>query len=259
MRKVTLIQNFSLICLAVLVVFCVVFGGIVTNALERNMLTRTERLTAIVVADEVKKEFLITDFTPPKNIDEYNNFAEKIRHLTFVPGIERIKIWNRDEIVVWSDLKEIVGQRFLDNEGLIKALGGEIVSEISALEKDEHEFEHQFDKLMELYIPVRFESQENIEVVFEIYQNLDPLYADISHQKLTVWVSSILGFTILYFMLFGIVWRASKIIETQTEEIVKTEVIRKSEARLSKIFNATPDSVVIHFPHITGQLPCLTN
>ncbi len=68
---------------------------------------------------------------------------------------------------------------------------------------------------------------------------------DISRQKLIVWVSSILGFTILYFMLFGIVWRASKLIETQTKEIVKTEVVRKSEARLSKIFNATPDSVVI--------------
>ena len=46
-------------------------------------------------------------------------------------------------------------------------------------------------------------------------------------------------------MLFGNVWRASKIIETQTREIVKTEVVRKSEARLSKIFNATSDSVVI--------------
>jgi two-component system sensor histidine kinase DctS len=41
------------------------------------------------------------------------------------------------------------------------------------------------------------------------------------------------------------VWRASKLIETQTKEIVKTEVVRKSEERLSKIFNATPDSVVI--------------
>lgn len=245
MRKVSLIRNFSLICLAVLVVFCFIFGEIITNDLERNMLTRAEQLTARYVSDEVKHEFLSTDFMLRKNIADYNNLAEKIRHLTLTQGIERIKIWNKDEIVVWADAKELVGQHFPDNEGLIRALHGETVSEISTLGKVEHKFEHQFEKLMELYIPIRFEPQENIEIVFEIYQNVDTLYADISRQKLIIWISSILGFTILYFMLFGIVWRASKIIETQTREIVKTEVVRKSEARLSKIFNATSDSVVI--------------
>lgn len=245
MRKVSLIRNFSLICLAVLVVFCFIFGEIITNDLERNMLTRAEQLTARFVSDEVKHEFLSTDFMLRKNIADYNNLAEKIRHLTLTQGIERIKIWNKDEIVVWADAKELVGQHFPDNEGLIRALHGETVSEISTLGKVEHKFEHQFEKLMELYIPIRFEPQENIEIVFEIYQNVDTLYADISRQKLIIWISSILGFTILYFMLFGIVWRASKIIETQTREIVKTEVVRKSEARLSKIFNATSDSVVI--------------
>ena len=245
MQKVSLIRNFSLICLAILVVFCFVFGGIITNDLERNMLSRTEQLTARFVSDEVKHAFISADFMLHKNIADYNNLAEKIKHFTLIQGIERIKIWNKDEIVVWADAKELVGQHFPDNEGLIRALRGETVSEISTLGKVEHKYEHQFEKLMELYIPIRFEPQENIEIVFEIYQNVDQLYADISRQKLIIWISSILGFTILYFMLFGIVWRASKIIDTQTREIVKTEVVRKSEARLSKIFNATSDSVVI--------------
>jgi PAS domain S-box-containing protein len=245
MRKVALIQNFSLTCFIVLVVICVVFGGIITYTLEQNMLTRTERLTANVVSNEVTSEFLVSDFIPPRNDTEYNDFAEIIEHLTFVPGIERIKIWNKDGIVVWSDIKEIIGQRFPDNDDLFEALQGEIVSEISSLTKEEHEFEHHFERLMELYVPIRFKPQGNIEIVFEIYQNLDPLYEDISQEKLIVWISSILGFTILYIMLFGLVWRASKLIDRQTEEIVATEVVRKSEARLSNIFNATPDSVVI--------------
>ena len=245
MKKVALIQNFSLICLVVLIVICVVFGGIITHAIEQNMLSRTERLTANVVSNEVKSEFLVSDFIIPKNTTEYNDLAEMIEHLTFVPGIERIKIWDKNGMVIWSDIKEIVGQRFPDNDDLLEALQGNTVSEISSLVKEEHEFEHHSEQLMELYIPIQFEPHGNIDIVFEIYQNLDLLYEDISRQKLTVWISSILGFTILYFLLFGIVWRASKLIESQTDEIVKTEVIRKSEARLSKIFNATPDSVVI--------------
>lgn len=223
MEKMTLIQKFSFLCFVVLVVFALAFGGIITNILKRNMLTRSKQLTAIFVSKEVKKTFLVSDFMLPEKVSDYNNLSERIRQLSLLPSIERIKIWNKDQIVVWSDKEQLVGQHFPDNEALKRALRGEIVSNISALGKVEHKFEHQFEMLMELYIPIQFKPQGNIAVVFEVYQNLDPLYVDISHQKKIVWISAISGFAILYFLLFGIVWRASKRIEKQTKEIVQSE------------------------------------
>src|SRR4030042_2035411 len=203
MRKITLIQKFSLLCLAVLVLFGIVFGWIITTSLEHNILDRSKKVTAIIVSEEVQKELADTDLITPKMGSEFDAFAERVKHLSLGPDIVRIKIWNKGQVVVWSDEKRLIGQRFPDNEELKGALNGEITSEISTLKKSEQKFERQFKRLLELYVPIRFNGKTDIETVFEIYQNLDHLYADISHLKSIVWTSVISGFVFLYLILFG--------------------------------------------------------
>ena len=231
MRKITLIQKFSILCLAVLVLFGIVFGWIITTSLEHNLLDRSKKVTAIIVSEEVQKELADTDLITPKMGSEFDAFAERVKHLSLGPDIVRIKIWNKGQVVVWSDEKRLVGQRFPDNEELKGALNGEITSEISTLKKSEQKFERQFKRLLELYVPIRFKDKTDIETVFEIYQNLDHLYADISHLKSIVWTSVISGFVFLYLILFGIVWRASRHIEAQTKEIVQSEERYRSLVR----------------------------
>jgi two-component system sensor kinase FixL len=231
MRKITLIQKFSILCLAVLVLFGIVFGWIITTSLEHNILDRSKKVTAIIVSEEVQKELADTDLITPKMGSEFDAFAERVKHLSLGPDIVRIKVWNKGQVVVWSDEKRLVGQRFPDNEELKGALNGEITSEISTLKKSEQKFERQFKRLLELYVPIRFNGKTDIETVFEIYQNLDHLYADISHLKSIVWTSVISGFVFLYLILFGIVWRASRHIEAQTKEIVQSEERYRSLVR----------------------------
>ncbi len=231
MRKITLIQKFSILCLAVLVLFGIVFGWIITTSLECNILDRSKKVTAIIVSEEVQKELADTDLITPKMGSEFDAFAERVKHLNLGPDIVRIKVWNKGQVVVWSDEKRLVGQRFPDNEELKGALNGEVTSEISTLKKSEQKFERQFKRLLELYVPIRFNGKTDIETVFEIYQNLDHLYADISHLKSIVWTSVISGFVFLYLILFGIVWRASRHIEAQTKEIVQSEERYRSLVR----------------------------
>lgn len=231
MRKITLIQKFSILCLAVLVLFGIVSGWIITTSLEHNLLERSKKVTASIVSQEVQHEFTAVDLITPKGGSEFDAFAERVKHLRLGPDIIRIKIWNKDQVIVWSDEKRLVGQRFPDNEELKGALNGEVTSEISTLKKSEQKFERQFKRLLELYVPIRFKDKTDIETVFEIYQNLDHLYAGISHLKSIVWTSVISGFVFLYLILFGIVWRASRHIEAQTKEIVQSEERYRSLVR----------------------------
>ena len=224
MQKLTLIQRFSILCIIALIFFGVVFGWIITKALENAMLERSKQGTASIVSEEVWKEFASADFITTKIRLDYKNFSAKMKHLSFGPNIERVKVWNKDGMVVWSDDKRLVGQRFLDNNELNDALKGKIVSKMSKLEKTEQVFEQGYERLLELYVPIQFEDQKDIQIVFEIYKNLDPLYIDISHQKLTIWTSTILGFIFLYLLFFGIVWHASKRIAAQNEKITQSEV-----------------------------------
>ena len=205
MKKLTLIQKFSLLCLITIVLFGFALAWVVTSFIERNMLIRSEETTAEFVHEEIKRELSLADITTPKFASDYDDFSQKVSHLTLGPYVIRVKIWNSDQVIVWSEDRRLVGQRFPDNERLIEALSGKIVSALSVLKEDEHIFEQQFERLLELYVPIRLETGGEIRAVVEIYQNLSPLYVDISREKLIVWISVILGFAALYLVLFGIV------------------------------------------------------
>ncbi|MBI4679672.1 MAG: hypothetical protein HY753_00275, partial [Nitrospirae bacterium] len=96
--------------------------------------------------------------------------------------------------------------------------------------KSEQKFERHFKRLLELYVPIRFHESGDIETIFEIYQNLDPLYIEISHQKRLVWVSTTISFMFLWLILFGIVRSASQRIETQINVISQSEMKLKEYA-----------------------------
>ncbi len=198
------------------------------------MFERSKQETASIVSEEVWKEFVSADLITTKVRLDYKDFSVKMKHLSFGPNAERVKVWNKDGIVLWSDEKRLVGQRFLDNNELNEALKGKIVSKMRKLEKTEQVFEQSYKRLLELYVPIRFADQKDIQIVFEVYKNLDPLYIDISHQKLIIWTSTILGFIFLYLLLFGIVWHASKRIAAQNEKITQSEVRYRSLVQSAK-------------------------
>lgn len=221
-KRLTLLQGFTLLCLAALVAFGIILGLVVTATLEQDMVARAKQTTAAIVLHEVTKEFP-TEPWEPKTGPDYDVFTEKVSHLTFGPDVVRVKVWNKGKFVVWSDDRRLVGEQFLDNDELISALNGEIESEISRLDKKEQQFEVDFQRLLELYVPVQFEDQPDVAVVFEIYQNLDPLYADISANRRAVWISIIAGFSLLFTILVGIVRGASRRITRQNQDIVMSE------------------------------------
>jgi hypothetical protein len=116
MRKITVIQQFSLLCFGSLVFFAIAFGWIIASSLERNMLMRSQKAMADIVSEEVLKTFAGVDLITPKINSDFDVFAEKVKHLSLGPDIERIKIWNKDRVVVWSDEKQLVGSSNTDDE-----------------------------------------------------------------------------------------------------------------------------------------------
>ena len=217
----TLLQRFSLLSILSLTLVSVALGWIITYNLEQDLLLRTKILTAQVVAEEVDKEFDLNELAMPK-IQDYDTFAKTLRNLTFGPDIIRIKIWNKDRVVVWSDDRRLVGQHFPDNDEVTEALDGKIASKLSSLKKSEQKFERPYIKLLELYVPIK-SSDGKVPSVFEIYQNLDPFFVEINAQKRVIWLSTTGSFLFLFLVLFGIVRKASAKITEQIRIISKSE------------------------------------
>lgn len=137
------------------------------------------------------------DFDTQKQQQTFKKFFEEIQ----TPDLFRIKVWNTDYVVIWSDLAETIGMRFPDNHEMQEALEGEIELELKA-DKEEQIGERHYAGFAEVYVPIR-DTQGNIVGVIEVYQSIASAREKISGEfydvlKIAV-PSAVLVFVVLVF------------------------------------------------------------
>ena len=223
MKYPTLVQKFNILSLIALIVFVTIFSWIITQIIEHSMISNSKHLTALYVANQVKNQFSASSFVSPITESKFEEISSKIEHLLLDQYVERIKIWNNDMVVIWADKRDLIGKKFLNNKDLREALTGKVSSKFIVPGKEEHKNEHGYQNLLELYVPIKFDPEAEVKTVFEIYQDITPLYADIFYNKKIVWITAVLSLAFLHLALFAIVRNASRHIEAQTMELALSE------------------------------------
>jgi signal transduction histidine kinase len=130
------------------------------------------------------------------------------------------KIWSLDGRVLYSPDQGLVGQQFPIDMGLARASAGEVTTDMSSLDEPENANERKrFNRLVEVYAPVRQVSDGRVIAVNEFYLLPDALDAEIRDAQLRSWavVGAVGLFT--YLVLAGIVKRGSDTIRRQQTEL----------------------------------------
>ncbi|MFQ5903858.1 MAG: hypothetical protein ACE5JO_09215, partial [Candidatus Binatia bacterium] len=107
------------------------------------------------------------DFVDPNTLRQQQTF-ETFFEAIQTPEIFRIKVFNREPKIIWSNLKAIIGQDASTNQEAMDALNGTIILKFKSL-KPEQASERQFQEFTETYIPIR-DANGNIAGVIEVYQ-----------------------------------------------------------------------------------------
>ncbi|MFQ5816197.1 MAG: hypothetical protein ACE5G7_06840, partial [Candidatus Hydrothermarchaeaceae archaeon] len=198
-----LVKRFSVLSLGVMVLLGVVLVLGTSYIIEDFMIERSKVATvhlAQVGANMhlTKQDFASDDFTDRKAVFE-NYFG-----MISTPEIARVKIYNTDGVIVYSNEERLIGQSFLGNPELEKALEGEVEVEIerNLEEEEENLYERGFRGLMEIYIPIAGEDGSVFGAV-EVYQVLDPLDRAIGRAQLVVGGLIMGGLAFLYLSLIG--------------------------------------------------------
>jgi diguanylate cyclase (GGDEF)-like protein len=141
--------------------------------------------------------------------------ARSVKH-----DLARIKIWNNNGLIVYSDDHTLIGQRPGESDDLQRALEGrpDAATVVSPTRDSETASEVGLGRLVEVYVPLRFTATERPAGAFEIYLSYAPIAAAIGRDERMIAVIIALGLALLWGILFRIVASASKRLRGQAEE-----------------------------------------
>ena len=209
----------------------VVFGliGVGIGALRAGDLrARSEEAATVraeLIAESVIAPLLVTeDLRGPVRGMRYQVLDRAIHEFAMdEAGVERVKIWNVDGMVVFSNDRQQVGLRPEMEEDLREAFDGEVASEISDLSEAENVSERALaDQLFETYVPVHLpgdgESDEATAVI-EVYQDYSAIQLEIDHLNDTLKISLGIGLLVLYMLLLPVMVGATRTLRRQNAQL----------------------------------------
>jgi putative nucleotidyltransferase with HDIG domain len=180
-------------------------------ALERDAFDAVAENTSHQAANVLGRNLTAADLDAPLSGARYDEVHALIHSTLLSVDIVRIKIWNRDGLLVYSDDPTSMGRVFELDEDQQDAFEGVMVAEVTDLEADEniHERE-QFTQLLEIYVPLQPVDSDEILGVYEVYYDLSHLEPRLRSIRRTVWGGVGVAFLILYGGLFLIVRNGSR-------------------------------------------------
>lgn len=166
----------------------VLLGAAISRVMRGNLLAQEARVTA-----EAVRALTNVDLDPATFATGVSGatavFSHAAMHLTSIPDIVRVKIYDGTGTIVWSDEPRAIGQRFADNDELTEALEGEIEVELGHV-KTEHVFEAETTtetRLLEIYVPLVDPGSGRVYGVFEVYKHPLAFFAALDAGRRRVW------------------------------------------------------------------------
>jgi diguanylate cyclase (GGDEF)-like protein len=142
---------------------------------------------------------------------------EALRSERLADKVVRVKVWNPQGEVVYSDDRTLVGRRFAISDELDAALHGHIASEISSLNREENHDDRRFGRLLEVYVPLDAGGGIHTDGAFELYMPYAPIAARISRETRDLILLLAGGLLLLWAILMRIVTGASGRLRRQAQ------------------------------------------
>jgi len=210
-KSTSLLFRFSLVSLFVILLIATGLAWRLESTLEHDALREVAENTAEQATNSLGKSLTTADLKDALRGQRYDEIDTLIHNTLLNSNIVRIKIWNRDGLLVYADDQNIVGNIFPLSEELEDALKGEIATEISSLDKAENVSEQGlYEELFEIYVPLQPAGSNAIMGVYEVYYDLSKLQPRLARIRNVVWGGVGIAFLLLYGTLFFLIRNASR-------------------------------------------------
>ncbi|HSS68715.1 MAG TPA: sensor histidine kinase [Nocardioidaceae bacterium] len=241
------VVQFSIAGVIAVVLLIVGAGWLSKKAATDEAISDARRMTEILgrsVAQPELSEAMVDPGNPAQSaaIDRFDSIA---RHRLLVGDVLRVKIWNSEGIIVYSDDTSLIGQNFGlgDEERKVLEHGG-TDAEVSDLSKAENIDERSFGRLLEVYSQIW--TPKGQPLLFEAYYSYDVVSqrsSDIQASFRPITVAGLLIFTLLIVPLVWILARRLDRAAAERERLL-TAAVEASAVERRRIARDLHDGVV---------------
>lgn len=231
-KQYSLLTRFSLLALIIVTIVGIAAAWSLQGLLEQNIIIQEAHNAADQVETVLDKNLSSSDLAAPPDPARLQQIDALIHNEIIREHIVRVVIHNRSGQIIYSDDLEMVGHSEPSNEKFVNALDGQVVSDITTPTEDHFTNPSQYDRLIEVFAPVRPQGSDEVQGVYEIYHDMGVLDSQMTTMRRYVGTILGLGLAVLYIALFGIVYNASRnLIRTNEENLglFEKESARRSE------------------------------
>ena len=213
--KFPVLNRFAILSFLCIVTLALVMSFALSSLLTRAVLEWEWENTAALTRREIALAGLDAVFAASHSQETLEMRGKELSRLfTSLPEVVRVKVWDRDATVLWSDEAKLIGKRFPDNRELREALAGRVTVEIEELTGGEHAYERKrFSRLAEVYVPIFAREGGQVIGVVEVYKTPTRLFATIRWGRIVTWAISLTGGVVLYLVLLPLFRRWQEIQE----------------------------------------------
>jgi putative nucleotidyltransferase with HDIG domain len=233
--RLSLLTRFSIVAFLVMLVVAIGLAAWLEDKLQSDALWAVAENTATQVNNSLNPSIDLTDLEGPISGQRYESINELIHKTLLSSDIVRIKIWNPEGMLIYSDDPTLIGQIFEISTELQDALNGRMATEISELEKAENITERdQFTRLFEVYVPLQPDGVTDVKGAYEVYYDLNQLEPRLARIRRAVWGGVGVGFLFLYLSLFFLLLQPSRELIRRNQENKRLLLAERDQRQLSE-------------------------
>jgi len=207
LRRPSLLIKFSVLSLLVIVALGFGVGAVLQQRIERRALLEATKLAETMTTLGLQPILLPGDLAAGQDPSHLDSLDEQLKLRDFDHlGILRLKVFNADGVIVYSDERSIVGEAHADSPGVRDALRGRVGRHLTSGTFDNG----RGVRALETYVPLRLGGDDVPDGVVEVYLPYEPVAAAIAEDSRRLYLLLALGLVLLYATLFRIVAVASR-------------------------------------------------
>lgn len=250
LSRLSLARRFIVANILVFVVAGIAVGAWLSGQVEHGILQRTAAVTALFVNSFIEPRLTGMAASEAPVVDRAELDA-LMQDPAFTSEVAALIVWAPDGTMLYGPDEALVGQRFRFDD-LEATLRDEIMFGISDLSQPKTAaLAERFDRLFEVYVPLREPESGAVIGVAELYKVPDEIDREVADARLASWAIVAVVTLLSTAVLFLIVKRGSDTIEQQEAALARqvddlTGLLAENEALNERVRNAADRATTVN-------------